>query len=320
MPSRPVPLVALHLAGPHADTVRRFVGATPWQRTGDGPLRPDVRIVDVAGAEQVPGADDTPVVLVVGGGVDGVDAARAATVAGARAVVAWPGDRDRLVDLVDERSGRRPDPRPGLLVGGASGGVGTTTVALALAGLAAWRGAHVLALVHGDVPTRCGRAVEGSAVDREALAGPATWGAARPVAGLDRLRVLRTDGPVRSEPVDAGSADLVVRDGGVGSDADVLVLRRDAAGLSALVATTAGTVVCSDAGVARPRALRKAAGGRRIVVVDWSVRVARAGLARRVPAGLPGTWLRSLARVLPDDGWVVPRVGRARAAQPPGRP
>lgn len=339
VPSRPVPLVALHLTGPHADAIGRFVDATPWQRTGGGPLRPDVRIVDVAGAERTPAPDDTPVLLVVDRGVDAVDAARATAVTGARAVVAWPGDRDRLVALVGGCAGRRPDPRPGILVAGAAGGVGTTTVTLALAGLAAWRGARVLALVHGDVPAPCGPAADGPTVsrptvsrpavsgpavsrpvDRDALAGPGTWGAARPAAGLDRLRVLRTEGPVRREPVDAGAADLVVRDGGVGRDADVLVLRRDAAGLDALAATTAGTTVCVDAGVARRRALREAAGGRRMVVVDWSTRVARAGLARRVPTGLPGTWLRSLAGVLPDGGWDLHSPGRARAAESPDRP
>lgn len=307
-------LVSLVLAGPHADAITRFVEARGWQPTDGGPLHPDVRLTDVEAADR--GVDDgTPVVLLVGPGVRGVAGARAAAVSGARSVLDWPDERERLPEIVAPfRARERPGP-PRLTVGGAAGGVGTTTIALTVAGLSAWRGARVLALTHGSVPAACGPAVDG-----DALAGPGTWSAATPVAGIGRLRVLRVRGPVAGGPVHAGPADLVVCDLGVTTDADVLVVRRDRAGLSALEDTTAGTVVCTDLGVASARGIVRLAGGRRLVVLDWSVRVARAALRRRIPAGLPGAWVRRLAGVAPSPDEVVPRRGRGAPAPPPGDP
>lgn len=308
-------LVSLVLAGPHADAITRFVQARGWQPTDGGPLHPDVRLTDVEAADRVASDEGTPVVLLVGPGVGGVEGARAATVSGAASVLDWPAERDRLAEVVAPfRTRERPGP-PRLTVGGAGGGVGTTTVALTVAGLSAWRGARVLALTHGSVPAACGAAVEA-----DALAGPGTWLAATPVPGVGRLRVLRVRGSVVDRRIHAGPADLVVCDLGVTADADVLVLRRDRAGLSALEDTTAGTVVCTDVGVASAHRIVRLAGGRRLVVLDWSVRVARAGLRGRVPAGLPGTWVRRLAGVAPPAGEVVPRLGGASPAGRAGEP
>lgn len=312
-------LASLALEGAHAEAIRRYVESRPgWQLTDDGPLRPQVLLADVPGA---PAGGDVPVLLLV---TDDVAPARAATAAartGAAAVLAWPGGRDRLARAAAEL---RPDAvraGVGLTVGGAAGGVGTTTVALALAGLAAWDGRRVLALVHGSVP-----APAGTVVDPADLAGPGAWRAATVAPGCGRLRVLRCSRPPARLPVEAGPAELVVRDLGVGADVDVLVVRRDRSGLDALQATPAGTVACADAGPVRAERMVAAAGGRRLVVLPRSVRVARADLAGRVPAALPGRWLALLRGITPGrdapggrDRRRAPAVHRA-ATEPPDPP
>lgn len=288
--------VLVALGGPHARSVRRHVEhAAGWQPVDAATaalVPPALRLVDVAAAP-LPG-DGPPVVLLVDEGDDPVAAARAAAASGAGEVLRWPDERDRL-PTVAARLARRP-PVPAVLelgVGGASGGVGTTTVALALAGLVAWQAGPTLLLTHGAVPAPAGptrRPVD--------LAGAGTWEQAVPVPGVDGLRLVRTGRPAGDPPVDAGAAGLVVRDLGVEWGADVLVLRRDGAGLEALRDSGCAIAVVVDTGPAPDRALRAAAAGRRTVVVPVSARVARAGLAGRVPAGLPGRWLAALRPVL----------------------
>jgi hypothetical protein len=108
-----------------------------------------VRIVDVPAADRV---RDTgvPTVLLVGDDDSGTAAAGAACRLRPGAVVAWPEDRDRLSAVVAEllvaaRSAATATCT--LRVGGASGGVGTSTIVLALAGLIGWSGRHTLAAV-----------------------------------------------------------------------------------------------------------------------------------------------------------------------------
>jgi len=115
--------------------------------------------------------------------------------------------------------------------------------------------------------------------------------------------VLRVSGPPADADIDPAPASLVIRDTGVTEDVDVLVLRRDAAGVAALRDAVAAVVVVVDHGLAPIRAVRAAAGNRRVVSVPWSARVARAAIVERVPAGLPGAWLRALAPALGGRPW-----------------
>lgn len=294
LPSTEALPVRLCLLGPDAPAVDRWIGSLGWQAVGSDPSVPVTPVLALA---DVPAAlDGGPLdtgedtVLLVAGDAP-LDAARAATHRAVREVAGWPDDRDALPVIAKRvlvgRSGPVVDD---LRVAGGAGGVGTTTVALALAGLCAWRGRRTLVL---SVGSRSGRQ------DGE-LEGTTAWRGAEAVPGIAGLRVLAVEDP--DVPVGAGPASLVVRDLGCATETDVLVVRRDRAGLDAVRVTTAGVVVVTDAGPAPPSALRRAAAGRRLVTVPWSVRVARAGLRGRVPAGVPGSWLRALEPVVGRGG------------------
>lgn len=329
--------VVVDLASPVDDEVRRFVGALGWQivAAGESLVSPRLRLVDVdavtAGHVRPRGTadrrreggdpsvtvraalsathrtrrssnDPVPTVLVVPEDAPPGRAAGAALARGVAAVVAWPGERDRLAAVAADLVERRPDEparqADEVRVAGAAGGVGATTVALTLAGLHAWRGARTLALTRGDTPVP-----DTPRIDEPDLTGALLWHRAAAAPGLARLRVARCDPSTPDAPVDAGGADLLVREVGVVDDADVLVARRDAAGVQAVAATTAGACVVVEIGVAPHAALVAASGGRLLVTVPWSVRVARSGLRRRTPGSLPGTWVRALR----------PLVGRPQA-------
>ncbi len=290
--------VRLALAGPHATAVARWVeSVVGWQAVEAAASRlvpPVLALADVLGASAAP--PDLPLVLLVADD-DGARAAAAAAVRAA-AVVAWPTDRDQLVGVATAVVAA-PKPRETLelSVGGAAGGVGTTTVALALGGLLAWRRQRTLVLTHGAVPGPGGRSIP-----VEELDGVPLWDLAAPSPGAPTLRVLRLPVPVPTEVVEAAPAALVVRDLGVEVAGDVLVVRRDRAGLEALTRSTAAAAVVMDTGSAPSRLLVRAAGGRRLITVPWSARVAQAAFVGRVPAGLPGSWLRALQPVLTGAG------------------
>lgn len=257
-------------------------------RAGGNQRRPDARGDGRRGGDH---GGSIPVVALVTDTDDPRGAARAAR--HADAVVAWPDQRDRLADtvsgLLDDPVAADPDRR-GLRVGGAAGGVGTTTVASAVAGLAAWRGLRTVVVVRsGDADPATAAAVAG---------GARGWQAGEDVPGITGLRRLVIPPGLDTASMTTGEIGLVVHDLGAGTDVDLLVLRRDRDGLAGLRATTAGMAVVTDLGPAPVAAVKEAAAGRRILVVPWSARVARAGFAGRLPAGLPGRWLRRLAPVL----------------------
>lgn len=295
--------VLLDVAGPDALRVAAWVeGVLGWQPVeGDGVgLVPGLRLVDPATSERAAVAaphprPEVPTVLLVPTDAPPLPVARAAVRIRPDEVVAWPDERDRLPDLAG-RLRSRAEPREGgheLRVGGASGGVGTTTVALAVAALTAWQAGPTLLLTHGTVPVAVPRIIPA-----DGLAGPRTWSEAHAVAGVPGLRVLRVDRPVPDDAVAADGA-RVVRDVGVAADVDVLIARRDAAGLAAIERSVAAAVVLVDDGVVPMGAMHAAAGGRRVVVVPRSVRVARAAVRGRVPVALPGSFLRVLAPLAP---------------------
>lgn len=249
-----------------------------WQVVdGDGPLSPVLALADHA-----PGG--LPWIGVVDGPSD-ADRMRGLLEAGAVDVVGWPDERARVplaavrVDVLRRRAphGRR------LVVAGVAGGVGTSTVALAVGGLLAWRGATVL--------------VAGSAaVARLAGVAGAASGAHRAVGGVPRLSVGIGDG------VAVGwDGDLVVVDAGVidgdrmgpsGDGATVVVSRADA-GLRQARASSRPVVVIGASPLSTTDIVR-VLGRPPLAHLPHSVRVARAGVVGRVPAGLPGRWLRTL--------------------------
>lgn len=210
--------------------------------------------------------------------------------------VAWPDDHGRLATVVRDLVGRRrPSGTVPLVVGGASGGVGTTTVAMALAGLRGWAGHPTLVVTRGPLVTP-----EVLDIDEELLDVAALCTSAPTVPGVPDLHVARLDRPWRPRPRVGVRAGVVV-DAGVADEVDVLVLRRDRPGVDALARSPAAAAVVLDAGVAPRRAVLAAAAGRPVVPVATSVRVARAHAARRLPSALPGRWLSTLAPLAGTD-------------------
>jgi len=295
--------VALALGERHVGTVRRWIeGTLGWQAVDDdldGPVPPSVRIVDVEGAVRLLDLGDRdrlPTLLIV---EDDDAAALAADVARRlqpAGVCRWPDGRDALPDLVRNATALRARGASVgrvLRVGGVAGGVGTTTVVLALAGIAAWSGQRALAVVHGQSGVRAA-----TPVPPEAVVAPDLWTRAAPLPGLTGARVVHTGavGPRRS-PTDR-RIDLSVIDVGTDQEVDVVVCRPDRAAAEQLPVTMAGAVVVVGHGLLSPERLDELAGARRIVHVPTSVRVARAVLRGQVPAGLPGAWLDALRPVL----------------------
>lgn len=301
MPGSDAVAVAVDVAGPSRAQLERVVeGVLGWQVVAaDGHvLPPRLVLVDAARAPAHAGGP-VPVVLVALPDDDPVAAARA----GQHVMAVTDGVPDAAtLRRLEERTGAvAPGGRtPWCTVAGAAGGVGATTVATALAGLRAWRHGATLAAVagpsHQDGPP---------AVTAADLASPAVWTAAAPVVGIDDLRVVALRD--HELPADAGPVPLVLERGRSADTADVLVARPDRPGLAAVAAGT-GAVVVVGRGPVDVAQLRRAAADRAVVAVPWSARVAAATAAGRLPADVPGTWLRPL------DGLVG--VLEARAAAP----
>lgn len=302
--------VALQFGDVHAEPVRSWLeGVLGWQvvdGAGDDPVPPVLllrdHLADPGGASnpragaEVGAGSDLPTILLLPDGSDPVRTAAAAAAARVvpSAVLGWPSDRERLSEVAASllaTSRQRSTSSSRLVVGGGAGGVGTTTVALALGGLRAWAGARTLVGVRGlGVPWR--------GVPTAALGGGDLWSVAQRAPGLESLRVVRLlDHDPVPDVVDP-AIEAVVLDAGPNPDADVLVCRPDAAGLAAMRTTTAAVVVVVGEGPAPHRAVLAAAGGRRLLRLPWSARVARAGAMGRLPAGLPGSWLRRLQPLL----------------------
>lgn len=297
--------VAVEGPGPVAAQVGAWVEAhLGWQVTDGGDLPAVVRLAAL-GRGAVP-ADDLPTVGLVLADDDPVAVARAAGRVGA--VAAWPDDHATLADLVADVLGggtagisaAAPDA-PGdddrFVVGAACGGVGATTVALALGGWHVWRrqDARCLVVASGPVP------VPGATpVHPTVLAGHRAWAAGVEVAGVPGLHVAPADRPPDRLAPPAG-AGLVWDVGVVAPDdprLDVLVVRRDRCGAEAAAASTCAAVVVVDTGPVTAAAMTTAVAGRRVVTLPWSVRVARAHARQRVPDGLPGRWLGLLRPLL----------------------
>ncbi len=295
--------VALALGERHIGSVRRWLeGTLGWQAVDDdldGPVPPTVRLVDLEGGMRLLDSgrtDRLPTLLLVED--DDVpalaaDVARRLQPAG---VCRWPDGRDALPDLVARTLGARRHGVEGgrvLRIGGVAGGVGTTTVALALTGIAAWSGQRALAVVHGHAGVR-----DATPVPADAVVAPDLWSRATPLPGLTGARVVHTGSGVPSRPPTDRRVELSVLDVGTGPEADIVVCRPDRAAAEQLPVTMAGAVVVVGRGLLTPARVLELAGGRRVVHVPTSVRVARAVLRGHVPAGLPRSWLDALRPVL----------------------
>ncbi|MBY5161793.1 hypothetical protein [Salsipaludibacter albus] len=270
-----------------------------WQVTRGEALPARLRLVGVGGSSADASVDGVPLpsVALVGPDDDPIAATRLAQQVDA--VVAWPAEHGTLAEVVADLVAG--DPRvevESTRVVGSAGGVGVTTIALALGALSAWRERPSLVVGRGDVPVPDVRQVP-----PEVLAGHRAWAASTGVPGVDGLRAVRVDAAVgRIAPP---SGVRVVVDGGVvgpgalpgDAPGDVLVVRRDRPGLAAIEESGAAAVVLVDTGPRSATEVVRAAGGRLVVVVPWSARVARLHDACRLPGSLPGTVLAPLRRL-----------------------
>ncbi|HEX6257786.1 MAG TPA: hypothetical protein VFZ70_18400 [Euzebyales bacterium] len=268
-----------------AEVVAWVEGDLGWQVVdAGGSLAPVLALADA------PQGGDPWIAIV--DGVPGDVAVTALLTAGAEDVVGWPDDRERI-PLIATRIDvhRRVAPRGARLeIAGVAGGVGTSTLALALGGLLAWGGAAAL-VVGGDGML----ALVGDAGRR---AGGGTHVA---VDGVPRLSVAGRHGATAPA---AWSGDVVVVDAGtrVTPSTTLVVarpdgaLRRAARGDHPVVVNGDRPVVAAD--------VRRLLGRPPIAHLPWSARVARAAVAGRVPSALPGRWLRDLGDGLRRvDGW-----------------
>lgn len=287
-------------------------GTLGWQVTRGDEVPAALALLGV-GSDVGPDPDVPSVLLVRD--EDRPARAAAAAARGPAHVLHWPDERASLPAIAAgllDRGRDRPVPGTTVRLGGAAGGVGTTTVALALGGLLAWQGRSCLVVPSGDVPVP-----DVPVVAPDALAAHRTWDAAVGVAGVPGLRVLSTTGGVRAR-VAVPDGVVVLRDDGVTADVDVVVCVRDRAGRAAVDATAAALVVVGDRGAVDPASwARRLPPGTRQLVLPWSTRVARAGLAQRVPASLPGRWLALLAPLARSlSSTATGSTGRDRAPPP----
>ncbi len=295
--------VALALGERHVGTVRRWLeGTLGWQAVDDdldGPVPPSVRLVDLDGALRLledRAVDRLPTLLLVeadDAATVAADVARRLQPAG---VCRWPDGREALPELVQRALGtQRHDVAVGRLlrVGGVAGGVGTTTVVLALTGLAAWSGQRALAVVHGHAGAR-----DATPVPPDAIVAPDLWARAALLPGVPGARVVHTGRVAPARRPEDRRIGLSVVDVGTDPELDVVVCRPDRAAADQLPVTMAGAVVVVGRGLLSPDRIASLAGGRRVVHLPTSVRVARSVLRGQVPAGLPGSWIEELRPIL----------------------
>lgn len=300
--SRPSPTalpVTVAVRGRLADPVRRAVeGELGWQPVDEATatlVPPALRLVDVSSPED----ERTPCVLLVVGDDQPLAVAQAVQRLRPATTIDWPADAAALGEAAATAVARPRSavaPAAVVRVGGAGGGVGTTTVAASLAGLAAWRD-HRSLLVAGD-PTVVPE--EAPSVDPSALTAPDLWDRAAPLLGVAGARAVRTWPPAVDGVVGDARIDVTVLDLGVADDVDVLVCHPDARALAALARTTAPVVVVVGDGPLPHRVLSAAIAGRRRLDLPWSTRVARASARGRVPTSLPGRFLERLLPLVPS--------------------
>ncbi|HWH31880.1 MAG TPA: hypothetical protein VNU01_04350 [Egibacteraceae bacterium] len=245
-----------------------------------------------------------PSVVVLPGPVDAATVRRA-LLEGALDVIAWPEDRERLAACAGRLPAGPSAPAPLVLsVVAASGGVGASTVALALAGLVAWGGRRV-AITGGEGMLRLAGLSPWRGPGADELARLAPGEALREfprvahaVPGVRGLWALHASG---SPAAHGWPVEVLVVDGAVTGPAPahgaVLAVARADAGLERL-AGAAVPVVVNGAGPRSAAQVRRILGREPLAWLPHSARVARAACAGRVPAGLPASWLSPLRRAV----------------------
>lgn len=291
--------VCVDLPGRLGEEVAAFAEAEAgWQVVGGGgPLAPALTLAGAAAA-------GVPCVVVRPGPLP-PDEVRAALLAGALDVLAWPDDRDRLLALPARlRPAAVAPPAPVLRVGGARGGVGTSTVALAVAATVAWSGGSALVVGDGALVRLAGVGPwtgpglrELSALGAEA--GQEVAGVSRAVPGVAGLQVL-AGGEGGAVTPSGWPFDLVVMDVGAAqrpyeTPVDILVGAAD----RCLEDTPddVGVLVVEHGPLDRA-GVRRCLGRPPAGWLPYSARVARAGLGGRVPSALPGSWVAALRKGL----------------------
>jgi hypothetical protein len=122
-------------------------------------------------------------------------------------------------------------------------------------------------------------------------AAVANRSAPTPVPGVPHLSVVGDGVDIATA---AWSGDIVVADGGTALTAETtLVVTRPDRSLERARAAGLPVIVVGD-GPLGARDCRRVLGAALLAQLPWSSRVARAGLHGRLPAGLPGAWLRDL--------------------------
>lgn len=264
-----------------------------WQVVGgDGPLLP----VFTVGATVVA---DRPCVVVREGALP-PDDVREALLAGALDVIGWPQDRARLLTLPGRlRPAALAPAAPLLRIGASRGGAGASTVALAAGAAVAWAGGRALVAggpglvrLAGLAPWEGAGLAELAALGAEAAAE--VEHVARAVPGVPGLSVLAAGNGDAVAP-HGWPYDVVVVDAGAGAEADIVVATAD--GSVADVAHDVSVLVVEHGPLDRA-GVRRRLGRAPAGWLPYSARVARAGLAGRVPSALPGSWVAALRKGL----------------------
>jgi hypothetical protein len=257
--------------------------------SGTGPVAPLLTLAGAAG----PG----PCVVIHDGPLD-ADGTRDLLLAGVLDVIAWPDDRMRLLALPQRlaRSARPGPAVPQLHIGACRGGVGASTVALAAGALVAWSGRRALVVGDASVARLAGVGPwQGAGAVELASLGPQAADevdrVSRPVPGVPGLFVLSGGPTVLST---AGwPYDMVVIDQGAAGREHAHLLVAAADGSIASAPREADVVVVEHGPLDRAgvkRLLGRAPTG----WLPYSARVARAGVAGRVPSALPGSWVAAM--------------------------
>ena len=287
--------VCIDLPGRLGQEVTAYVEAElGWQVVGgDGPLVPAVLLAAAV-------TDATRTVVVSASPVAPA-AIRDAFVQGALDVIAWPEERGRLARLSAVVAGGGPGapPAPVLRVGGSRGGVGTSTVALAIAATVAWSGGRALVAGKNGMLRLAGHPPWSGPGSRELAALGSQAAAevervAKPIVSVPGLWVLGGGGGGCT--TDGWPFDLVVIDEGVAAGpVDLLVAAAD--GSLDEVAMEQRVVVVEHGPLDRA-GVRSRLGRPPTGWLAYSARGARAGVSGRVPSGLPGSWVAALRAAL----------------------
>jgi hypothetical protein len=306
--------VAIALPGRLGAEVSAFVESEGgWQVVAvDGPLVPALVLSDGVRA-------DGPCVVVSDVPLP-AERVRDALQAGAVDVVVWPDERERLLAAPGllRPLGTAAPATAVLRVGGCRGGVGTSTVALAIGATVAWAGGRALvvgdeplARLAGLAPWRGPGTAELAALGR--FAAHEVTAVARDVPGVPGLQLVAGGGGVTD--TSGWPYDLVVADVGVaGSGAAMVVV--GAADASLVAGAQADVVLVVAHGPLDRSGVRAALGRAPDGWLPYAHRVARAGSTGRVPSALPGSWVAAMTAAVAGAVAASGRAGWAARRRP----